>query len=282
MNTRLVLVEGLPGFGKSTIARLMSEVLTEQGMKVRLFEEGNLEHPADYDGTSYFTDDEFAELISEFHASEEFEGLLQSWAVRHGGGWLLPYRKLLEGAGSQLPEELVRRMAEGDIYELPFKLGRELITEKWRRFGAAAAQEDCVYIFDCCFIQNPATLGMIKYDAPKEEVAGFVMDLAEAVKALNPLLIYVNRDNLEAAFLRAVKERPEAWSEGFIPYYTEQGYGRRRGLRGLEGTLEVLKSRREFELELIEQLEMNKVLLNNSQADLHAAKLELTRILPQF
>lgn len=53
MARQLILIEGLPGSGKSTIAKMVSEILIDQGKQVQLFQEGNLDHPADYEGVVF-------------------------------------------------------------------------------------------------------------------------------------------------------------------------------------------------------------------------------------
>ena len=45
MNAKLIIVEGLPGFGKSTTAKLINEILSQNKIEVELFLEGNLNHP---------------------------------------------------------------------------------------------------------------------------------------------------------------------------------------------------------------------------------------------
>ncbi len=40
MNTKLILVEGLPGFGKSTAAALIQEILKERHIPTELYLEG--------------------------------------------------------------------------------------------------------------------------------------------------------------------------------------------------------------------------------------------------
>jgi len=56
---KLILVEGLPGSGKSTTAQLISDLYKEKGRDVRLFLDGNTWHPADYDAVAYFKNEEF-------------------------------------------------------------------------------------------------------------------------------------------------------------------------------------------------------------------------------
>ncbi len=63
LNTKLIIVEGLPGFGKSTTANLLYDILIEKNIDVELFLEGNLDHPADYEGVSCFNKSEFKSML---------------------------------------------------------------------------------------------------------------------------------------------------------------------------------------------------------------------------
>ena len=48
MKTNLIIVEGLPGSGKSTTARMIADELEKKGKQVVCVDEGVKEHPADY------------------------------------------------------------------------------------------------------------------------------------------------------------------------------------------------------------------------------------------
>lgn len=91
MSSKLVLIEGLPGFGKTTTAQLVHEILMEMNIKSQLFLEGNLEHPADYDGVAFFKKNEFDELLS---THEKFRDLLSNRMIKHGNNYFLEYRKI--------------------------------------------------------------------------------------------------------------------------------------------------------------------------------------------
>ncbi len=39
MNTQLIIIEGLPGSGKSTVAQLVSEILADKGVEAQMFQE---------------------------------------------------------------------------------------------------------------------------------------------------------------------------------------------------------------------------------------------------
>ena len=265
MNTKLIIVEGLPGFGKSTTAKLINEILIQNKIEVELFLEGNLNHPADYDGVSCFNKFEFDRLLS---ISGGFKDVLLKKVLKKGSNYLLPYRKIKNEFGDQFSDELFNIILKNDIYELPFDKNVELIADKWNDFTESALEDNKVYIFECCFIQNPLTIGMIKYGEQKEKIINYVMKVAKIIENLNPMLLYVEQDNLEFSFRKALKERTPEWSTGIIDYYTNQGYGKEHNHSGVEGAIKVLEARRNLELEIFDMLKMKKEKINNTKYEI--------------
>ncbi len=276
MKTKLMLVEGLPGSGKSTTAGLIHELLTENQVSAELYREGNLDHPADYEGVAYFTKEEFEELLKE---SGSLSKVFQEWVSIKRGRHLLPYMKIKNELGDGFSDELFAVISKKDVYELPLEENVAVISESWEEFAKQAAAEEKVYIFECCFIQNPVTVGMIKYGAPDEVIMDYVKKLAEAVEILNPLLVYVKQEDIEKSFRKAVTERPDDWFNGFVHYYTSQGYGLVHGLSELEGTIDVLKARQELENRILKNLHMPAYILNNSEFDLDKHRENLKEVL---
>lgn len=272
MDTKLILIEGLPGSGKSTTAALAYEVLRENGIDAEVYFEGDLSHPADFESVAYFTNEEWQRLLDEFNS---FREQILEKSILQDNGFLLPYKKL----GSDMPDSFYDRVFKHDIYELPLDQNMKLITQKWASFARHAENRNKVHIFECCFIQNPVTVGMIKYGAPLTKLLDYVSALENSVKKLNPILIYINQDDIDYSFKRAIKERPKSWSEGFIHYYTQQGYGMKNHLSGEDGTIKVLKARRQAEEEILKSLSIQKAILNNSGYDKSAHRAALENLL---
>ena len=278
MRTKLILVEGLPGFGKSTTARLMHEILTEHHIKNELFSEGSLNHPADFEGVAYYTPVDYKGLLSDY---AEYATVLKENTVSKENGAFVSYQKMKESNQSTLPEDLYNKLAKKDVYELPLDIHIPLLIKRWKEFVEQALKSNKTFIFECCFIQNPITIGMIKYNASMEIVTDYILHLAKIIEPLNPLLIYVDQENLRTSFEKVLRERDNSWSEGFIDYYTNQGYGKAHDYRGVEGTVKVLEARELLENEIVNKLSFKKVIVDNSSYDLTQYQTLLEEIIKE-
>ena len=61
--TKLILVEGIPGSGKSTVAKKTGEYLCAKGIKAKVYTEGQL-HPVDLAWCAYIPIEHFSSIIS--------------------------------------------------------------------------------------------------------------------------------------------------------------------------------------------------------------------------
>lgn len=268
MSAKLIIVEGLPGSGKSTTAQIVYDILLDKGIDVELFSEGNYNHPADYEGAAYFKERDF-ELLQQVH-SESID-MLGKIKIKYHGGYLIFYRKAMQEQQVHFDDKLFQDIIKNDIYELPIDIHTELIFNRWNDFVEHYINKDKVIIFECCFIQNPVTVTMIRSNSQKQVTMNYVHRLAEIIKPLEPILLYVEQGDIKKSFTKAVTERPKEWLEGFTSYYIGQGYGVHNNLTGLEGVIKVLEERAKLEQEIYNSLELNKYKIDNSlfDPDLH-------------
>ncbi|WHX98173.1 hypothetical protein [Neobacillus sp. DY30] len=272
--TKLILVEGLPGSGKSTTAEMTHELLKEWNVDTKLFLEENVEHPADYEGRSYFSKNEFEQFLEQY---SEAKPILLKHSLERCDGFVLPQNKLRQDLGEfKVRDSFWDHIWNHDVYELPLEKNIELITDKWKRFVDQALSGNETYIFECCFIQNPVTISMIKYGASQDVVMNYVTQLAHIIEPLNPVLLYVEQQDLSRSFKKAVQERPKEWSTGFMDYYNNQGYGKMHGAQGIDGTIAVLEARYQVETVIFNSLKMVKHRIDNSKFDksLHASQIK--------
>ena len=109
LESKLILIEGLPSTGKSTTAELTKEILDEMNIDNELVLEGNLDHPADYDGVAYFTKNQLKKLKNKYSEYEEFiNKIVEKREERH----FISYIKRIKEYEDDFPKELFREIKE--------------------------------------------------------------------------------------------------------------------------------------------------------------------------
>lgn len=246
MRHNLYIVEGLPCSGKSTTSAFVAELLKARG-KVCFVDEGTGDHPADY---------EFHALAPAGLLSEEE----QIVSLRDYSG------------------EMFEQLLQYKIYDfLPWETERPLMLEKWRQF-VRTAEEDIFHVFNCVLLQNPMCETMMRFGFPEEESRRYIAQIAEIVRPLNPVVIYLKNEDIRESVRKAAGERP-GWLDGVIDYHVQGAYGKSIGAEGFEGYIQCLTERQERELRILSMLPFGSLVLENPQRDWTAAYEQLAAAL---
>ncbi|PNV63498.1 GNAT family N-acetyltransferase [Clostridium sp. chh4-2] len=192
MKTNLIIVEGLPGSGKSTTASMIAGELTKKGKQVVCVDEGAAEHPAD--------------------------------------------------------------IADYDFPD--FETERARILEKWRSF-VNGADEDVIYVFNCIFLQNPMCETMMRFGMEEEASANCIAEIAEIIKPMSPVIVYIDQPNVRSAIDSVLAERGNGWMKAVTEYHVSQGYGKQNRLSGYDGYIKCLEERRIRERNILCSLNMD-------------------------
>ena len=240
---RLWLIEGLPGSGKSTFAERLRD--KRNG---KFYSEVDASHPVDMHDV-YWVE----EKPSTGRILDEIE---KGWLVRYDGD---------ERAGT-------------DVYELPFALHTRIMCERWRRYVQKVEREEQDVIFECALLQNPFTIGMVSQDVPLADMEAYVQEVADILKPIDPMVVYLALNDVARIFPIVSDERPIEWQGGFVEYYTSGAYGVNHSREGVVGTIEILVERQRRELELLERLPLRHVQIQNDE---RRSFEELTNILEE-
>ena len=239
MKNRLFMIEGLPCSGKSTTSAFVASLLEEQG-KVRFVDEGSGNHPADYEFHALAP----AGLVSE---NEEIVAL------------------------SDYAGALFDQLLQYKIYDfLPWEKERPLMLDKWQKF-VDGREEDTAYVFNCVLLQNPMCETMMRFGFPEEESKRYISEVAEIIRPMNPVVIYLENTDIAASVKKAAEERP-GWLDAVIDYHVNGTYGKEIGAVGFEGYIRCLEERQRRELSILAQLPVEHLVITNPQKDWEAAQ----------
>ncbi|WP_179884918.1 hypothetical protein [Bacillus sp. AFS015802] len=259
MHTNLIIVEGIPGSGKSTTAKFIKQHLEREGIEVKLFQEGDSRHPADYESTACLNEEQFKGILEKF---PEHRKTIQECAKKKGNQYFIPYRDFFETDSS-----LVESLASYDVYELDLDTFEEVSLNYWKEFMEQTEFGEDVYIFECCFLQNPFTKFIAKHNAEPKRLENYLMKVSSLIRPLHPLLFYFYQENIDQSFHRVYEERSQEWREFFTDYHVNQGFGKVNGLKGYQGLLEYLEMRRDQELKILGSLPVRHELIENGDGD---------------
>jgi hypothetical protein len=258
--TKLILIEGIPGSGKTTAARFVGQWLASQGIRTALFLEGAWDHPADFESVAVFDAQEYAKLLTAFPGEAAF---LESQAIVHGGEHFFRYRQL-QAAYPDLPGALIAELASREIYELPAETYRRLVRQRWQQFATSAAAGDTTFVFECAFMQNPMTMMLGRHDEPAADAGALVLDLAGIVQPLSPRWLYLHTAGVRASLTQVASARPAEWLDFVIAYHTQQGHGKAQGWEGFDGLVSFYEMRQSVELALLPRLPFPGLLLHRT------------------
>lgn len=260
-NTQLIIIEGLMGTGKTSTASFIQKYVEQQHIEASVFLEGDLDHPVDFEGVACFNEEEYTSLLHQFVHDQE---CIQQIVHIQGHNYFFFYQKAKQMLTDTFPDDLYTYIATYDIYELPLARHCEVLLQSWRDFAERLVSTDEIIILECCFFQNPMCMLLAKSNADQSVITQYILELADIIQPLQPVLIYLYQEDIRKTLDKVSAERSSEWLDFVIWYYTEQEYGKAYQLSGLDGLIESLKVRRTLELEILEQLNINKLLIDNS------------------
>lgn len=206
MKNRLILLEGLPGTGKSTNSFKLYEQLIRSGIKADWIHEVSGPHPVLFFTESCMTQKEYRDFKLKY---PEVAGLIDEVAE---------VRKTTVGIDQEALGRRSQKAREQAWYQellqfdaFPTSLDRYELQalEKWEAFAKKAMKdEDTVFILDSSLFQYQIFTYLLKA-ATYKRLEAFVWKIAECIKPLNPLLIYLYREHTEDSIAYLKEQRGE-------------------------------------------------------------------------
>lgn len=280
MQSRLILLEGIPGSGKSTAGATLLRFLERHHIPSRFWREGDFDHPADFEGVACLTRAHYQGLLSR---QPELTELFHEYTSIRGDDHLLKYRKIQHLYPQQMEPSLVDELSRYDVYDgLPMEDYCRLALDRWLDFCQAAKDSDEVTLLECCFLQNPLTVLLARHNAEPQFVRGHLEKMTGIIRTLNPLVIYLHPKNVTDALQHVRAERPKEWADFVIGYLTEQEYGRAHNLQGYEGVIQFYEMRQKLEVEILQDLPIQQIVMEHSGAEWERCNNEIVDFIRPF
>lgn len=265
MKTKLIMFEGIPGSGKSTIARKTALILNKNKISNNLYREGCL-HPANLDGYVVMSPEELETLIQRFPQHTE---RLRSHHICVDGFILVQRQK-----DYRADSRIFRFLEQYAIWDsgLDFNLFVKLHRKRWSEFAKNAAIRDETSIFECAFLQDHITELMLFYEKSESEIIEYFRALEETILPLNPFLVYLQQNCVEETIDRISRQRihePDGrpWAERVAEMVSESPYGKENGLIGYAGMVEFFKRRKDMDLKVLDSLKSRHIFIDNDDYD---------------
>ena len=262
MNNRLILVEGIPGVGKTTIAKHIKNHLDEKNIKSKLYLEGNLEHPADYESVACLDEKVFKDLINKYDINEE---IISEYITRENTDYFINYGMILKNKIYNDNKPFLKALMSNDVYSLPIQKYIRVTKDKWKRFVKTSENESCVYILECCFMQNPLTTMLAYHNQSEDVIKNHINNLSRIIDPLNPLMIFLEPKEIKETFDYIKKNRSIEWYNFVEDYITNQAYGKENELKGYEGVITFYSHLKKIALESYALLNCSKIKLVSSK-----------------
>ena len=222
MRNRLIMLEGLPGTGKSTNSYKLYEQLLCNGKKAHWIHEVSQPHPVLFFTESCMTKEEYHNFKLKYpEVADLLDEMAEVRKTTVGIDREAVSRRYQEAQSTAWYQELMQYDAfptSLDRYELQ-------APEKWEAFAGNAMEDaDTIFILDSSLFQYQIFTYLLKA-APYERLETLVLKIGELIKPLNPLLIYLYRENTEdsIAFLkekRGEQDLVSTWErDKGEPYY---------------------------------------------------------------
>lgn len=259
---KLILIEGIPGSGKTTLSQMAAEYLSKK-KKTSSYEEGAA-HPADLAWCACIPTMRFEEVLSQYPA---YEDRIKQVMYQEGDYYIVPYTRF------QIEDPKFYSLMESfEVYDnrVGVNAFMDLHLKKWINFAKQSRAVDENIVFECAFLQNHINELLLFHCSEKQEIKEYLLRLISTVKELKPVLIYLNQPDVGETLRRVAEERinekgEQIWCDRVIEYIQNAPYGKKLGLSGFEGMITYFDNRKQLELNILQELLMETYILDNEE-----------------
>jgi len=137
---------------------------------------------------------------------------------------------------------------------------------RWRSFAEEVRLGASVPVLDGQLFHGDLT-NLFLMEASFDELTFYCERLAQLIRPLRPLVVYLRQEDVERAVRTISAERGEAWVQYQVDWKLKGPYAVRRNLVGLEGLIALYQDYRCMTDALFDRLTLEKMVIENSARD---------------
>ncbi|PAT02253.1 hypothetical protein CI105_02610 [Candidatus Izimaplasma bacterium ZiA1] len=250
--SKLFIIEGLPGSGKSTFSKRLKHDLEKLGYRVVQHNEGDL-HPIDLSWISIVPKEKFQQLLIKYMPYQD-EIIKKSREEKNS--ILTAYTQVKIDSHDIA---FFQDFSKYEIYkfnDLNIFLNEHL--KLYNRFNNEY-QEKTVYLFECVFLQNHINELILKYGLEFDNIKMYINTLYNELPLIKPQILYIKQKNVEDTIKRISLSRTsdnplrKDWIDYVVEYFESTRYFKSLGYSGKKGVIDYFLHRQKIELSLLEE-----------------------------
>ena len=198
---KIYLIEGLPGSGKTTIAKKLSKFLNTRNVDNICYSEGDL-HPVDLAWIAIFNEDELNKLFS-LYPSLTVD--INKNIKKIKDKYYLAYTKI---SISEETKDFYDYCSRYEIYKVnDLKVFYQAHEDLWLSFLEENQYNNIIYIFECIFLQNHINELILNYGLKEKEISSYFNNFERLFKNHNVFLFYIKQKNISNTLKKITFER---------------------------------------------------------------------------
>ena len=203
IDTKLIILEGLPGTGKTTNSFCLLSHLERNGFAARWIHENSRPHP-----TSYFNEAclSYEELELFFQRFPHTRSIIEKIWMKRRTTIELDLMEIKWHYLQDFGDEAFEEINKFDVWNFTLDEYERVALEKWEVFASEASKASEVLLLDSSLFQFQIFTFLLK-NAPYDRMQGFIQKLFNILAPLKPTLIYLYREKTEEAIAYLEKQR---------------------------------------------------------------------------